>query len=768
DDVLAQLDPLQRQRLDSVALLDMLSELPVADLSGVDNGARLISEWQHLGYVQSNPQLTLQPLLKTALLRGLRADPAAYHAAIQATAAWFAAHDDFAAVARLAHKTQCWTVLMQTLEQYSSALLNRARFVEVIGWLAKIPDHLLSVEAGSLLVRCYRGINDDAGALLLLNQLLGRLTSAADQLTLRLLKASVIQAAGATAEADRLVAPYLHDLALAVADRARVLRIHGIALAAGGDAEAGLECLACAAALLDDQGASRLAGLVLADYARAAVGMGNYPLAERLLRQAERVWRDLSTPVPPDLACTLNLQAQVALHTGHLAQAERLAEAAYDHAVWANSARTIADILITQADIALARHHWDIAAARYQLAIGQLHLVGDLARLPYLLAMQAQAARHTSNLDTLNAMLQQLEAAAVLVPLDHAWLAAGKAAAYLHLGIAGGELLLEQALAALEGPPTLAHGLLTLLLAETHWANNNRSAAKAAWHTLDQLLLEGRGGLPILLGALANHSIGRLREGHLGCQTHFAGWVTPPTDGGSLPATPLLTLRVHGQTMVAWHDQVVKLPRHGILLLTLLLLSEGSGMTADELRYRLWGDECGSADSWRKLLQRVRKLLSPQAIVLENGVYRLGVPADSIDADVLQVRQCCAGSADPVSLRRAAAYAARPLLAGSEEAWVAGERKVSSLRGADLWYAVGNLERDERQIDASAAAYATALRLNPLSERAVVAAMTLALTHSQRCTAINIFQTYAQHMLDEMGLDPAPAIDALYRQALEP
>ncbi len=557
DDVLAQLAPLQLQRLSSVALLDTLSEPAVACLSGVDHGARLISEWQHLGYVQASPQCTLQPLLKVALQRALRAEPAAYQAAILATATWLAAQDDGAALVRLARKTQSWPVLMQLLGQQSAALLRGARHAEVIDWLENVPAAALSAEVGSLLVRCHAAIGDRDRALALLTQLLGQLPSAHDQCTVRLLTASV-----------SLDAPDLDDPALAAADRAHMLHSHGMARAAAGEVESGLDYLGRAAALLEEQGVSRLAGLVLVDYARVAVEAGRYPLAARLLRQAEQVWRDLSPPVPPELASTLKLQALVALHTG---------------------------------------------------------------------------------------------------PTEDAPLAAA-----------------------------------------------GRRAASAD------------------------------------------------------PCAPVLTLRVHGQATVAWHGHTVKLPRHGVELLTMLLLSAGSGMTADELRDRLWGSDGGSADGWRKLLQRVRKLLAPEAIILEGAIYRLDLPPEAIDADVLLVRQWSAGASDLVRLRAAAAYAARPLLPGNDAAWVVGERKAASLRGAELWYAVGNLEGAAGQGDAAAAAYATALQLNPLAERAVVAGMTLALEHGQRCAAIGIYQAYAQQMLDEMGLDPCPTIDALYRRALEP
>jgi ATP/maltotriose-dependent transcriptional regulator MalT/DNA-binding SARP family transcriptional activator len=766
EDVLVQLSPLQRQRLTSVALLDRLSAPQVASLSGVANGERLIDEWQHLGYVQSNADITLQPLLKVALQRALQADPAAYNDATLATATWFAQQDDFESVARLAHKTQHWSVLMRIFGQHSAALHSCGRYAEVIGWLAKVPADALSAEVGSLLVRCYVGVNNPAGALLLLSQLLGQRSSASEQRTWQLLKAEVCHAAGDCAAADGLVTPYLLDMSLSPTERASVLRIHGVALAAGGAEAAGLDCLAGAATLLERQGACHVLGMVLNDYARVAVQLGKYPLAERLLLQVERIWHDLSAPAAPDLATTLNLEALVALHTGRLDEAERLAQAAYEHGIATGSSRTIAVTLITQADIALARQYWDIAVARYDLASGQLHQVGDLAQLPYVLAMQAQAARHTNNLDTVRAVLQQLEVAAAPVPLDHAWLAAGKAAAYLKLGVSGGERVLEQALALLSGPPALAHGLLTLLLAETHWSHDNHSAAKTSWRQLDQLL-DGPGGSPVILGALANHAISLLGEAHLHCRSAFAGRVASATPTAH-DTTPLLTLRVHGQITVAWHNQEVKLPRHGVLLLTLLLLSAGSGMTADELRQRLWGSDGGSADSWRKLLQRVRKVLPPKTIVLENTTYRLGLAPEEIDADVLLVRHRTMCASDAARLRTAAAYAAMPLLPGSDEAWVVGERKDLSLRGAELWYAVGNLDCDGRQFDAAAAAYATALQLNPLCERAVVAAMTLALEHGQRCAAIGIYQAYSQQMLDEMGLDPCPTIDALYRRALEP
>lgn len=769
DDVVERLSPFQRRQLYAITPLDTFSLAQLAALSDVRNAERLLNEWQYLGFLQTATPPTLQPLLHSALRRTLQADPAAYHATLLAIATWHAEQGDFETVASLAHQTQHWPMLMHILAQYSATLHASAHYAAVIRWLNNVPMTAFSAGVGSLLVRCHNSLNDREGALLQLNRLLGFITDADEQRTLHLLKANIYQASGDIAAADALVVPYLEDTRLTAEDRARALRLHGIALASQGAEEAALDCLARAAGMLEDQGPNRLVGLVLGDYANIAARVGRYLLAERLLRRTERVWRDLSTPPPPDLANTLNMQAVVALHMGRVDEADRLARQAYVHAMAANRSRAVAGTLATQGDIALAQQQWELAATRYEIASEHMHGAGDLALLPYVLALHMQAARHTNDSATLSALLRQTEVTSSRSPLDRAWLAAGKAAAYLQLGIDGSDTLLERALATLGDHLTLAHGVLMLLLAEAHWQQRNLAAAQQTWAKLDQLLLDGRGGIPVMLSAMASHLPALLHEAHFRWHSPFAGSLVGTTTLAPRPTAPLLKLRVLGQVRVAWQgEEVKKMPHNGILLLTLLLLAEGSGMTADELRLRLWGSDGGSSDGWRKLLERVRKALAQHSIILEGSSYRLGIPLDAIDADVLLVRHTPLFTPDVSALRAAADYATQPLLPGSDEAWVLGEREILARRGAELWFAVGNLDRDEHSLDAAAHAYATALRLNPLYERAVVAAMTLALDRGQRSEAITIYHAYNQHLIEAMGLDPGSEIAALYHRALDP
>ena len=770
DDVLLSLPPVQRTMLQTLALVADFTPPLLKAIAPIADGARTLHEWQRVGVVETTPTLHVAPLLRATLQRSLRTDSRAHEAAVRQIARHYAANDQWTAMLDVTRRSQLWPIAMELLEQYSIALYDSGRHAEVVTWLADVPPADLSVEVGSLLARCYVGLNDREGALLLLNRLHHVHPDPLRQRTLHLLKANIYQAAGNIAAADSLVVPYLEDTTLHADDRARVLRLHGIALASHGAEDNALHCFERAAALLEDQGASRLVGLVLGDYANVAARVGRYRLAERLLRRAERIWRDLSEPPPPDLATTLNMQAVVALHTGRMDEAERLAAAAYVHALASNRLRAAVGAMTTQGDIALAQRQWSLAAQRYEVAHEQMHHSGDVTLQPYVLAMYAQVLRHHDDPSALHTVRHEMAGAPSETALDRAWLAAGNAAISLRLNDGNAAAALQTALADLGQEPTLAHGLLLLLLAEAHWQADERGAAQTAWAKLDQLLLDGRGGLPVLLEPLARHSPDLVQEARTNWHSVFAGRLAQNGKGAqsATQAAPSpLTLRVLGQTSLLWHGQaVVGLPRNTLVIFTLLLLAGGAGMTADQLRERAWSGEMASIPAWRKTLERIRKAM-PESIVFDGATYRLGVPFEAIDADLLLVRGTPLVGASALALRNAAQAVAQPLLPGLDDPWVIGERRALAQRGAELWFALGTLENDDGNANAAAEAFATALRLSPLHERAVIAAMTLALVRGERSSAITLYHTYNQQLVDELGLDPGPDIETLYRHALE-
>ncbi|HYF62488.1 MAG TPA: tetratricopeptide repeat protein [Herpetosiphonaceae bacterium] len=766
DDALATLPPDQLPNLQALAWLDGLTPALVGALSGTGDAVRQIQAWQRLGIVRRQQSPAIAPHLRAAL-QG-QADPhaPAYAQALAELAGHYGAGGDWAALAELTRRTRHWPLLIDELDRHGGALFDAGRYADVVAWLAEVPSPSLTVRAGSLLARCYIGLNDRDGAILTLNRLLGTHIDPISQRTLYVLKANMYQASGDIAAADALVAPYLEDGGLPPDDRARILRIHGIALASQGRDDPALDCFERAAAQIEHQAASRLVGLVLGDYANVAARVGRYRLAERLLRRAERVWRDLSDPPPPDLATTLNMQAVVALQTGRMDEAARLADHALEHARATGRPRAVIGATATRGDIAMVRHEWQAAAEHYRQANDEAYATGDLTLQPYILAMCAQAARLSDSLPLLHSVLRSIESIQATAALDQAWFVVGKAAAFIHLGLPGAAEMLQQTLDSLGDKPTLPHGMLLLMLAEARWRAGDQAGAARAWARLDQLLVDGRGGVPLLLEPLADHAGDLLVTARTQWRSAFAARLAGAGQPADRP-TPRLALRVLGEQRVQWQGaDVERFPRNGLLALTLLVLSGGAGMTGEELRERIWGDGDGSLAAWRKTLERVRQRM-PGVIVLDGATYRIGLPLEQIDADISLVLNTPLAGGDPAALRQAAEYAARPLLAGIDEPWVLGERQRLLRRGAELWFALGAFEQDEHNLDAAGAAYATALALHPLHERAVIAAMSLALRQARRHEAIEIYRAYSQRSLAELGLDPGPEIEGLYRRALE-
>lgn len=759
DDTLDRLPSAMLDAISAVTWLELLSAELIAHVTDQSQSAHIWREWQRIGIVRNE---TLHPLIAQALRRRYPASLPNQQTAIVRAVDYWAEQGDFAAAVRLARQHEAWLALVAMLDRHYATLNNEAYYPAVVAWLHDVPQSALlaSGNACFLLVRSFVGVNDSPQAILCGKQLASALLHREQRRRIDLLVANILQAMGDMAEADATIEPYRTDADLAPEEQARILRIQGIVLSLNGAIDAGFDCLSRAHRLLEALPPTSLTALTCLDYANLAAQMGRYTLAERLLGFAERIWRDMSEKPPVALATVLNMQATVALQTYRFDLAEKLAVEAYTLALARNKQRNACGAMTTHGDVAIARGDWELALVRYELAREYI-FKQDTSLLPYNLAMSAHAARQHKR-SSQEAILRLIEATHSGIPLEHAWLIVGRVSLYLGLGIRGGEQLIETALKQLGTQPSLAHGMLWLLLSEVCWQSGNLAAAQRAWHELDQLLLDGRGGLPVLLTALAQPLHGLLQIAYEAWQSPFAGRLY---QAERAVAHPVLDVRVLGEMSVWWHGRVVRIPKHGYQLLTLLLLAGGGGLDVDDLRTRIWRDG-GSDDGWRKLIERVRHVL-PESINKVGNNYRLNVPFDLIRADVLQVKSTPLINSSSDDLRHVARLVVKPLLPGFDSDWIVGEQAALTERGSEIWFTLGNREQDDQRYDSALEAYRTALVLNPLNERAIIAAMSLALDTQQRHVALDLYERYRHDVGERLGIEPSSLVQALFKRALD-
>ncbi|ABX06054.1 MAG TPA: hypothetical protein DEF47_07255 [Herpetosiphon sp.] len=739
---------------DSTELLQAL--LPHYDLH------RLMMSWEYAGLLAQS-SLQLQRLPEVGLRQ--RSDPQASYLSpwFEQAGDWYLAQQQLLPFVQKMQRLQRWDVINHSLTR-NLALIDRQQFfAEIVNALNAVPVQQLSSKVGWLLVRSYHlGLRNGEKALLLVNQLLGIHQQPDDQRMLRLLKADMLRAQGAIVEADGLIQPYLDDPDLSPADQARVLRTHASYLVSLGQDDNAITHFERAYGYIQHSGINRLLGLILGDYANAAARAGRYSLADRLLRQATLLWNELNSPA--GLSQTMNLRAVVALHRGQIRDAARYAQEALDNALISDN-RAANGALITLGDVALADRDWTSAIARYRSAREQLRNSNmvDYHILTYALALESQATRHSS-IEQLQRLLIEIDTTTAQNPLDQAWLAVARSAANLTLKLDGTIPLLQRALAGLDSEGALAKGLLYLLLSEAFWQRDQFGEARQAWEALDKLIIDGRSGLPVLLSALTVHLPELVHEAYTQWNSPFAARVLHHSL--PMPQAPKLIIRLMGQVRVEMHGKPVKIPKQGILLIALLLMNP-SGMTADELRAKIWGFD-SSNDGWRKMLQRTRKEL-PDCVISDGSIYRLCFPLSEIDADILVINQTPLQGSDATldRLQIAADYASQVFLSGHEAPWIEWERKQLSKRGAEIWISIGIQCYDALRFDQAQKAFAQALRLDISNGRAVSQAMNLEINQGRRLEALAIYDRYREALFEEYGLDPSAELQALQKRALD-
>jgi class 3 adenylate cyclase/DNA-binding SARP family transcriptional activator len=215
-----------------------------------------------------------------------------------------------------------------------------------------------------------------------------------------------------------------------------------------------------------------------------------------------------------------------------------------------------------------------------------------------------------------------------------------------------------------------------------------------------------------------------------------------------------------------------------LALVALLALDVGRVVSSDELADRLWaGDPPTSAvTALQVYISQVRKLLGAEVIVTRRPGYVLDVPPEVVDAVrfeglVADGRSLLAAgdaeSAEAVLTEALSAWRGDALAEFVYEAWAAAPvRRLEELRLVALE------DRIEAQLKLGQGAELTGelesmVREHPLRERLRGQHMLALYRAGRQADALSAYQEARRALVDELGIDPSPALVDLERQILQ-
>ena len=232
--------------------------------------------------------------------------------------------------------------------------------------------------------------------------------------------------------------------------------------------------------------------------------------------------------------------------------------------------------------------------------------------------------------------------------------------------------------------------------------------------------------------------------------------------------------RILGPLEVSIDDRTVPLGgQKQRALLAILLVDAGHVVSTDRLVNALWGENPPrtAVTSLQNFISQLRKLLGPETLETKAPGYRLQVGAGELDLD--RFRSLVEGArAAPVEERSARLREALALWRGTAladfafEAWATNEiGRLAELRHAAIEDRVdADLESGQ---DAELVGELESLVADhPLRER-LRAQLMLALYRSGRqAEALSAYQDARRVLVDELGIDPGPTLQQLYRSIL--
>ena len=246
-------------------------------------------------------------------------------------------------------------------------------------------------------------------------------------------------------------------------------------------------------------------------------------------------------------------------------------------------------------------------------------------------------------------------------------------------------------------------------------------------------------------------------------------------DGDGLRAQILGPLRL-------WRDGVEldSGPPQQTYLLALLLARAGRPISTSELIDLVWGDDvpASAVNILQKYVGSLRRVLEPTVLARESGSYLqrrgngyLFVAAPGV-LDVVHFRQLAEAGRTCRQPGEALDYYVRALglwhgpAGDGLAARSAADFTALNLEFFGACVAAAELAVAQGRPGLVLPALQLAAGMAPLDERVQAALVTVLAADDQHTTALSVFQTVRARLVDELGIDPGPALSAAHRRLL--
>ncbi len=270
----------------------------------------------------------------------------------------------------------------------------------------------------------------------------------------------------------------------------------------------------------------------------------------------------------------------------------------------------------------------------------------------------------------------------------------------------------------------------------------------------------GKDVLPDLLHRIVAH---RQRATELPPAAHLAG------------AEPALKIYALGQPAVEVDGQSAQWPVVRSRDLFFFLLQDRQGLSKEQIGAAFWPDhDPGRLDSaFRSTLYRLRRVVSRDTILFEEGLYRFNPAADSwFDVKVFdqlldRAEQGLAPESTTTLLEQALDLYRGDYLEGIYADWSALERERLRGRYLAALETLAGLYAAQRKLRQAVERYQRLLGQDPFREAGHRELMRCYYRAGDRAAAIRQYQDCASMLREELGLSPSAETEALYRQIID-
>ncbi len=798
--VLDQQPPALREFLLDSSILDELGPELCSQVLEVDNPADLIDQLRIrnlfiIEFEGDDGRVRYHDLFRDFLQNTLRRrDGARFRRLMHRAAQVYAARGEWERAVSRYLALRDYEPVAEIVERTANALYGTGRWDTLAGWIDALPEAIRNAHPRFLMHRgqIHMERGEHAAALALYQQAEQAFVAADDRP--RIAHALVMRGSLLRFQGQYAAAVSYCQRALALAGRATERERHTLALAYKniglcwlrlGQLAEGQEALQRALDLYKEMEAPYDIGSVYHDLGLGCELAGDLEGAIEHYQAALRYWQRLANPGP--WANTLNSLGVIHYLRGEYDQALRLLHEALSKAQQAGNLRAEALIWASLGDLRRDLGAYGQAQQAYAEGLQIAIRAGYGFAITYTLDAWGNVARLQGNSAEAGRRLQQ---------------ALGRALAHesayeiglcrTSLGILAGtegdleaaRHHLDQAIEILQsGGFRRELGKAYLYRAQIRFQAGDRPTALADLQqaltvaekpNLDQfLVVEGQHCLPVLHYAARQGIAGATLQALLKrIAAHRSRAAERPEPVIVAQPQPALQIYALGQPRVEIEGRAVQWTTSQSRDLLFCLLQHRPGLRKEEIGHIFWPnhDPPRLSAIFRSTMYRLRRTLSREAILFENGVYRFNWQGDCwFDVEAFERLLEQAGPAQAVPqeqeiacLEEAIALYQGDYLEGIYADWCGVERERLRRRYLSALERLGELYADRQDWQRAINLYQRLVAQDPYREAAHRGLMDCYYRQGDRAAAIRQYQACARALREDLGLSPSLETESLY------